>query len=59
MSKLEKYIISVEVFKYPYCGKSSESLNQRNFYQKKFVVVLLKFGKKSLEKRSEYSFMDK
>ena len=27
-------------------------------YQKKFVVVaLLKFGKKSLEKQSEYSFM--
>ena len=33
-------------------------LNQRNFYQKKFVVRRLKFGKKSLEKRSEYSFMD-
>ena len=26
-------------------------------YQKKFVVALLKFGKKSLEKRSEYSFI--
>ena len=35
MSKPKKYIISVEVFKYPYCGKSSESIESEEFLSEK------------------------
>lgn len=48
MAKSKKYVISREVYKYPYCAKLDDTEDYRG---------TIKIRKKSLEKRSEYSFM--
>ncbi len=47
MSELKKYIISVEVFKYPYCAKSIESYE---FLSEKICCYTIKIRKKIVRK---------
>ena len=47
MSELNKYIISVEVLKYPYCGKSIES---EEFLSEKICCSTIKVRKKIIKK---------
>ena len=50
MSKPKKYIISVEVFKYPYCGKSSESIESEEFLSEKICCYTIRICKKIIKK---------
>ena len=50
MSKSKKYIISVEVFKYPYCGKSIESIESEEFLSEKICCYTIKIRKKIVRK---------
>jgi hypothetical protein len=49
MAKSKKHVLSVEVYKYPYCGRLDDT---KITYQKKFVVILLEPGKKLSKKRN-------
>ena len=46
MSKSKKYKISVEVLKYPYCGKSNESIESEEFLSEKICCYTIKIRKK-------------
>ena len=46
----KKYIISVEVFKYPYCGKSIESIESEEFLSEKICCYTIKIRKKIVRK---------
>ena len=50
MSKPKKCIISVEVFKYPYCGKSIESIESEEFLSEKICFYTIKIRKKVVRK---------
>ena len=50
MSESNKYIISVEVFKYPYCGKSRKSSESEEFLSEKICCYTIKIRKKIVKK---------
>jgi len=50
MSKPKNCIISVEVFKYPYCGKSIESIKSEEFLSEKICCYTIKIRKKIVRK---------
>lgn len=47
LSESNKYLISVEVFKYPYCGKSIES---EEFLSEKICCYTINIRKKIIKK---------
>lgn len=47
MSKLEKNIVTLEVLKYPYCGKIIDS---DQFLSEKICCITVRIRKKSLKK---------
>lgn len=50
MAKPKNYIISVEVFKYPYCVKSIESIEYEEFLSEKICFYTIKIRKKIVRK---------
>ena len=55
MAKSKKYVLSVEVYKYPYCARRDDT---KDYVSEKVCRCTIKIRKKSLEKLSGYSFMD-
>ena len=50
MSNPKKYKISVEVLKYPYCGKSSQSIESEEFLSEKICCYMIIIRKKIVRK---------
>lgn len=49
MAKSKKYVLSIEVYKYPYCGTLDDA---ENYLSEKICLCTIKIRKKLLEKRS-------
>lgn len=50
ISESNKYIISVELLKYPYCGKTIESIQSEEFLSEKICCSQIKVWKKIIKK---------